>query len=469
MSPVNALILWSATNKLQSVVPSTKGGGLGRVLIWALLAAVGSTGIESFAQTNLMPNQCFNEPKKTEDLPGNIFWVQFCQPQGKACFPPPAPELDTDTISDNVQASTILIKATKPANYDVDVAVWQVWRQKPGVLQLAYEYRQRAGVPSGIAEGTVRFAATGLVQPVNESGWSFFFTVAYCSESSPGTIDKCGCFSPASNVVATSSFDGADPDGTGPLQINFEDQFRRANTTKTISGGDGLGPSSVWLELATGSGGRPTIIDTERVLAPQPANMLFVARQAASPNVYTELLYRRDTDETTDLYNVDATGRGHIPTGSPLPSAYAVKLVNEPTDLTLSADKSKPELQVRRFSGNTATGSLKSWQVRDLDGTATGCDGTIPLADSTTALVLLVLESDDGGANGDPRLRATVGWGGCTEDGGLASCTNQCQSSWWTEEDDPGIFKTKTGWWGFFVHHHTYRIDAFRAGGAPPQ
>jgi hypothetical protein len=45
-------------------------------------------------------------------------------------------------------------------------------------------------------------------------------------------------------------------------------------------------------------------------------------------------------------------------------------------------------------------------------------------------IIDLRFESDDGGSGGVPHVRAAVDWGGCTEDGGLASCSSQCQTDW---------------------------------------
>jgi hypothetical protein len=291
-----------------------------------------------------MLDQCFNEPKLTDDVPNNTYWLTVCVPTNLECYRPAIPELDGDTTADSVQANTILYVATKPEDFEADNAYWLITRTKNSVRQEQYIDVQRTGVPSGMAAGTVRLGASGLTQPAGDSGWGFLAQVAFCSEDAPGTIDKCTCYSEVSSVQTTASFDGVDPDGTasGTLQINFEDQFRRGNTTTTITGGLGLGPIDVWLEGASGSGGRPTIIDTERVLAPQGTNMVFVER-------------------------------------------------------------------------------------------------------------------------------AAVGWGGCTEDGGLASYSRQCSTGWWPYEDDPEGFKGQNGWWGFFVHHRTYRVEAFRAGSAPAQ
>jgi hypothetical protein len=392
-------------------------------------------------------------------------------PTNLECYQPAIPELDGDTTADSVQANTILYVATKPEDFEADNAYWLITRTKNSVRQEQYIDVQRTGVPSGMAAGTVRLGAPGLTQPAGDSGWGFLAQVAFCSEDAPGTIDKCTCYSEDSSVQTTASFDGVDPDGTasGTLQINFEDQFRRGNTTTTITGGLGLGPIDVWLEGA--SGGRPTIIDTERALAPQGTNMVFVERAAESPHVYTEVPYRCATSPATgDLqYNVDADGRAHIPASSSFPKALLIKLVNEPTSLEHSTETTEPELQVRTASGNNIGSALQSWPIKDLDGDATGCDGNLPLANDAGQIVYLRFESNDEGAHGDPQVRAAVGWGGCTEDGGLASCSRQCSTGWWPYEDDPEGLKGQNGWWGFFVHHRTYRVEAFRAGSAPAQ
>jgi hypothetical protein len=149
-----------------------------------------------------------------------------------------------------------------------------------------------------------------------------------------------------SATQTTASFDGVDPDGTSnPLRIHVEDQFRRPNTTTTIANGAGLGPMEAWLEVAVGSLGRPTIIDTGRVAAPQGTNMLFVAREAASPYVHTEVLHRRATAPATGTlpHNVDATGRVHIAAGTTIPQALEVKRVNETSFLEHSSEPTQPE------------------------------------------------------------------------------------------------------------------------------
>jgi hypothetical protein len=419
-----------------------------------------------------MLNQCFNQPKQNDELPNNSYWLTFCQPTGLECYIPSAPDLDADTTADNVQANTVLFKGTKPADFDADVAYWLITRTKSGVRVPHFLYVQRSGIPSGLPAGTVRFGAPGLVQPVGDSGWDFSAQVSYCSEVAPGTLGKCTCYSLDSATQTTAGFDGVDPDDTtGPLEIQVEDQFRRPNTTTTITNGVGLGPMEVWLEVAAGSLGRPTIIDTERVAAPQGTNMVFVAREATKPHVYTEVLYRRATAPATGTlpYNVDATGRVHIAAGTTIPKALEVKLVNETSFLEHSSDPTQPELQIRSISGNSVSDTLHAWQIFDLDENGTACDGNLPLADDPAQIIYLKFESDDGDSDGDPRVRAAVGWGGCTEDGGLASCSFECQTDWWPYDDDPLNFQDVDGWSGFFVHHRAYRVEAFRAGSAPPQ
>lgn len=398
--------------------------------------------------------------------------AEFFQPTGLECYVPSAPDLDADTTADNVQANAVLFKGTKPDQFEADVAYWLITRTKFGVRVPHYLHVQRSGVPSGLSAGTVRLGAPGLVHPDGESGGGFVAQVSYYSEVAPGTLDSCTCYSLGSATQTTASFDGVDPDGTSnPLEIHVEDQFRRPNTTTTIANGEGLGPMEAWLEVAVGSLGRPTIIDTERVAAPQGTDMLFVAREAASPYAYTEVLYRRVTAPATGTlpHDVDATGRVHIAAGTTSPKALEVKRVNETSFLEHSSEPTQPEVPIRSISGNSVSDTLHAWQIEDLDGNGTACDGNLPLARDPAQIIDLRFESDDGGSGGVPRVRAAVGWGGCTEDGGLASCSSQCQTDCWTYTDDPLSFKGVEGWWGFLVHHRAYRVEASRAGSAPSQ
>jgi hypothetical protein len=207
----------------------------------------------------------------TSDLSSNVYWLTVCVPLNLECFAPSPPVLDSSISSDNLQSQTVLIKAEKPVNFDADVVIWEISKVTGSGYQVLYEFTSRDGVPSGLPKADVLYGATGL-----EAGSDFYARVAYCSESSPGTIDRCTCRSAYGGHDTTSSLDGASP--TLPLVQRVEDQFRRRNTNKSIEGGEGIGPPEVWFELSSGSGGRQKITDTERVAAAHSAPIVYVQK-----------------------------------------------------------------------------------------------------------------------------------------------------------------------------------------------
>jgi hypothetical protein len=51
-----------------------------------------------------MLDQCFNEPKLSDDLPNDTYWLMVCVPTNLECYQPAIPELDGDTTADSVRA-----------------------------------------------------------------------------------------------------------------------------------------------------------------------------------------------------------------------------------------------------------------------------------------------------------------------------------------------------------------------------
>lgn len=392
----------------------------------------------------------------SSDLGSSNYWLYICQPAGRECHGPEGPSLDGDATSDNLQSQSILIKATKPQDFDADVVIWEVSKIVNNTPVKEYEFASRDGVPAGLPAATVRFGAPGLDQDSQ-----YAFRVSYCQESSPGTIDKCTCRSGYSAWYSTSSLDGAAP--ASPLVQQVEDQFRRRNTGKTIEGGDGIGPPEVWLEISTSGNARQTIVDNERVVARHSAPIVYVASTAATGHTYSEVLYKRDPGYTGAYYNVDALARVFFVTGSNTLKGYAVKLVTEPSHLALAG--SGAELQIRRFAGTSNSPALNPVKVANLSGT--NCGATIPLGTNGSTEPVWVRIEVAGSGSEDPSIFGEVAWGGCTETGALTSCSSHCSySGFWTDTGDPGEMTGSHGQWGYFTHHRDYRVEAFRAGSA---
>ncbi len=393
----------------------------------------------------------------TDDLSGNTYWLTVCVPLNRECYGPSAPALDYDISSDNLQSQTVLLKATKPADFDAEVVVWEISKYVGAGYQKVYEFISRDTVPSGLPEATVRYGATGL-----EANSDYVARVAYCSESSPGTIDKCTCRSGYGGFFTTSSLDGAAP--TSPLVQKVEDQFRRRNTKKSIEGGEGIGPPEVWFELSSSSTGRQKIIDNERVAAAHSAPIVYVQKAAASGHTYAAVLYKRSTSYTGSEFNVDAIARVALSAGTNQLKAYAVKLVNETAVLQLPG--SGAELQVRRFNASSNSSYVSGFKVSSLSGT--NCGATIPLGTNGSTEPVWVRIEVAGGSNQDPTIKGEIAWGGCTETGALSSCSSYCYFASAVEDTgDPAQLKdVQGGNWAYFVHHRDGVVESFNAGSA---
>jgi hypothetical protein len=320
-----------------------------------------------------------------------------------------------------------------------------------------YEFTSRDGVPSGLPAVDVLYGATGL-----EAGSDFYARVAYCSESSPGTIDRCTCRSGYGGHYTTSSLDGAAP--TPPLVQRVEDQFRRRNTNKSIEGGEGIGPPEVWFELSSGSGGRQKIIDTERVAAAHSAPIVYVQKAAASGHTYAAVFYKRSPSYTGTNFNVDAIARATLTAGSNQVKGYAIKLVNETGFLQLEGTGA--ELQVRRYGGTSAEPTyVGGFKVANLNGTMCGED--IPLGTNGSTEPVWVRIEVEGLSSEDPRIKGEVAWGGCTETAALSSCSSHCYfANAIPDLGDPATLKGVKGNWAYFVHHRDAIVESFNAGSA---
>jgi hypothetical protein len=391
----------------------------------------------------------------TSDLSSNVFWLSVCVPLNRECYAPSAPVLDSSISSDNLQSQTVLLKANKPADFDVDVVIWEISKYSGSGYQKLYEFTSRDGVPSGLPAAWVQYGATGL-----EADQDFAARVAYCSESSPGTIDRCTCRSGYGGLFRTSNLDGASP--TPPLVQRVEDQFRRRNTNKSIEGGEGIGPPEVWFELSSGSGGRQKIIDNERVAAAHSAPIVYVQKTAASGHTYAALLYKRSPSYTGENFNVDAIARVALSAGTNQLKAYAVKLVNEPT--VLQHQGSGAELQVRRFNNTINSDPVYAAKVANLSGT--DCGATIPLGTNGSTEPVWVRIEVAGSSSEDPRIKGEVAWGGCTETAALSSCSSYCYFDAIPDVNDPASLKGVAGNWAYFVHHRDAIVESFNAGSA---
>jgi hypothetical protein len=352
----------------------------------------------------------------TSDLSSNVFWLSVCVPLNRECYASSAPVLDSSISSDNLQSQTVLLKANKPADFDVDVVIWEISKYSGSGYQKLYEFTSRDGVPSGLPAAWVQYGATGL-----EADQDFAARVAYCSESSPGTIDRCTCRSGYGGLFRTSTLDGASP--TPPLVQRVEDQFRRRNTNKSIEGGEGIGPPEVWFALSSGSGGRQKIIDNERVAAAHSAPIVYVQKAAASGHTYAAVLYKRSPSYTGTNFNVDAIARATLTAGSNQVKGYAAKLVHETGFLQLGTNGSTEPVWVR--------------------------------------------VEVEGNSQQDPRIKGEVAWGGCTETGALSTCSSHCYfASAITDVNDPASLAGVTGNWAYFVHHRDAIVESFNAGSA---
>jgi hypothetical protein len=393
----------------------------------------------------------------TSDLSSNVYWLTVCVPQNRECFAPSAPVLDSSISSDNLQSQTILLKAEKPENFDADVVIWEISKYTGSGYQVLYEFTSRDGVPSGLDAADVLYGATGL-----EAENNFYARVAYCSESSPGTIDRCTCRSGYGGHYTTSSLDGASP--TAPLVQRVEDQFRRRNTNKSIDGGEGIGPPEVWFEISSGSGGRQKIIDNERVAAAHSAPIVYVQKAAASGHTYAAALYKRSPSYTGSEFNVDAIARVALSAGSNQIKGYAVKLVNETAALQLP--EAGAELQVRRYGGSaTEPLYVGGFKVANLSGT--GCGATIPLGTNGSTEPVWVRIEVERNSQQDPRIKGEVAWGGCTETGALSTCSSHYYFANANEDsEDPATLKGVTGNWAYFFHHRDAIVESFNAGSA---
>lgn len=191
-------------------------------------------------------NQCFNKPKTYSDAIQDPIYLVVCIPQGRGCFQPAAPELDSDGTVENLQAQTAIIKANKPNGFAPDVVIWEAWYEDAaGGLTLLWRSRSKSSIVSGEnALYLVRYGAPGLVESAANR-----FRVAYCTELSPGVLDRCTCFSPFSDAQTTDDFHGTAP--PSPLCQEIEDSFERNNTTAIPTSTDSEAPNS--LKNVTGS------------------------------------------------------------------------------------------------------------------------------------------------------------------------------------------------------------------------